>query len=69
MSQIAMGRLIFKLWAEAGGLMSYGVEFPGCIAGPADYVARIFEVSTAAKSITLLGGAAARGRYGARTAG
>jgi putative ABC transport system substrate-binding protein len=39
---------IFKLWTEAGGLMSYGVEFPRMYRRAADYVARIFKGATAA---------------------
>ncbi len=34
---------IFKLWAEVGGLMSYGVEFPRMYRQAADYVARILK--------------------------
>jgi ABC-type uncharacterized transport system substrate-binding protein len=34
---------IFKGWAEVGGLMSYGVEFPRMYRQAADYVARILK--------------------------
>ena len=34
---------IFRLWAEVGGLMSYGVEFPPMYRRAADYVARILK--------------------------
>jgi putative ABC transport system substrate-binding protein len=34
---------IFKLWVEVGGLMSYGVEFPGMYRLAADYVAKILK--------------------------
>ena len=34
---------IFKLWADAGGLISYGADFPRMYRRAADYVARIIK--------------------------
>ena len=39
---------IFKFWAEGGGFMSYGVEFPLMYRRAADYVAKILKGTKAA---------------------